>query len=247
MFGHIQENCRKKTHQKIKSRVRSQEIPQEQNQTPEKAKSRGEDNFQLATKHIIRHYVPRAARPKESATLNDLLQINFYNALLEEDVIQEENLEEQRFPLWEDLMGLSQTLEDPWCVLGDFNLVLHQGERIGGLDVTDGEVKDFVACIQHCGLQEFCYEGAFFTWTNKIVWSRINRALHNELWYTFQFCDMWTKDKGFRDMVKHSLAQNQKSSKLKTLQPVLQSLKHPLKQLNLNRYADIYEQQASAI
>ncbi|KAJ8422261.1 hypothetical protein Cgig2_029104 [Carnegiea gigantea] len=148
-------------------------------------------------------------------------------------------------------MALSQTLEHPWCVLGDFNSVLHQGERIGGLDVTDGEVKDFTACIQHCGLQKFFYEGAFFTWINKIVWSRIDRALHNELCYegqaythmyymsqglsnctliilsfphcpkpryTFQFCDMWTKDKGFRDMVKHSLAHNQKSSKMKTLQ-----------------------------
>ncbi|KAJ8419740.1 hypothetical protein Cgig2_015758 [Carnegiea gigantea] len=104
------------------------------------------------------------------------------------------NLEEQRIPLWEDLVALSQTLEDPWCVLGDFNSVLHQGERIGGLDVTDGD----------------------------------------------------TKDKGFKDMVKHSLAQNQKGSKLKTLQQVLCSFKHPLKQLNQSRYVDIYMQQARA-
>ncbi|KAJ8444593.1 hypothetical protein Cgig2_013872 [Carnegiea gigantea] len=41
----------------------------------------------------------------------------------------------------------------------------------------------FPACIQHCGRQEFSYEGAFFTLTNKTVWSRIDRALHNELWY----------------------------------------------------------------
>ncbi|KAJ8430287.1 hypothetical protein Cgig2_024719 [Carnegiea gigantea] len=206
-----------------KSRIRHQK----------KLNQRSEDDFQLATKHITRHYVPRVARPKETATLDDLLQVNFYDALLEEDVIQEEagmigfletkakdynikqvmsrvcpnwqwehnatmtnrgkiilswhprryqfiiilktdqlihgeaihlptnqkftflygkNLEEQRLPLWENLMALSQTLEDPWCVLGDFNSVLHQGERIGGLAVTDGEVKDFAACIQHCGL-----------------------------------------------------------------------------------------------
>ncbi|KAJ8437171.1 hypothetical protein Cgig2_010932 [Carnegiea gigantea] len=143
------------------------------------------------------------------------------------------NLEEQRIPLWEDLKALSQSLEDPWCVLEDFNSVLHQRERIGGIEVIDGECS---------------YEGAFFTWTNKTIWSRIDRALHNELWYegfaythvhcmtqglsnhtpvtmnfphfprprnTFQFCDMWTKDKGFKDMVKHSLAQNQNGSSLK--------------------------------
>ena len=49
-----------------------------------------------------------------------------------------------------------------------------------------GEVKDFAACIQHCGLEEFCYVGAFFNWTNKTVWSRLDRALHSELCYEGQ-------------------------------------------------------------
>ncbi|KAJ8422445.1 hypothetical protein Cgig2_033522 [Carnegiea gigantea] len=152
--------------------------------------------------------------------------------------------------------------EDPWCVLGDFNSVLNQLERIGGIDVADGEVSDFVACIKHCGLQEFSYGGAFFTWTNTIVWSRIDKALHNELWYegfaythvhymlqglsdhtliilsfphcprprnTFQFRGMLTKDKGSKDMVKHSVAQNQSGSSLKKLQQVLSSLRQPFK------------------
>ena len=35
------------------------------------------------------------------------------------------NLEEQRIPLWDDLKALSQSLDEPWCVLGDFNSVLH--------------------------------------------------------------------------------------------------------------------------
>ncbi|KAJ8422260.1 hypothetical protein Cgig2_029103 [Carnegiea gigantea] len=85
IFGHIQENCRAKTHQEMEWRVRSKEIQEEQNQTLEKAGSRGDNDFQLATKHITRHYVSRAARPKETATPDDLLQVNFYNALLEED------------------------------------------------------------------------------------------------------------------------------------------------------------------
>ena len=44
-------------------------------------------------------------------------------------------------------MTLSQTLGEPWCVPGDFNSVLHQGERIGGIEVSDGEIRDFVDCI----------------------------------------------------------------------------------------------------
>jgi len=33
--------------------------------------------------------------------------------------------------------------EIPWCVLGDFNAVVHQGDRMGGLEVNDGENKGF--------------------------------------------------------------------------------------------------------
>ena len=35
---------------------------------------------------------------------------------------------------------------------------------------------------------------------------------------TFIFCDMWTKDKGFKDTVKHRLAQPHTGPKLKVLQ-----------------------------
>jgi len=79
------------------------------------------------------------------------------------------NLEEQRGPLWEDIRNLSHSLEDPWRILGDFNAVLHQGDRIGGVVVTNGETRDFAECTQLSSLQEFQYEGAFFTWTNKTV------------------------------------------------------------------------------
>jgi len=34
------------------------------------------------------------------------------------------NLEAQRIPLWGDLATISINLDDPWCVLGDFNSVL---------------------------------------------------------------------------------------------------------------------------
>ena len=60
-------------------------------------------------------------------------------------------------------------IRDPCCVLGDFNTVLRLGERIGGVEVTERETKDFASCITHSGLKEFQYEGAFFTWANKTV------------------------------------------------------------------------------
>ncbi|KAJ8430484.1 hypothetical protein Cgig2_021730 [Carnegiea gigantea] len=171
------------------------------------------------------------------------------------------NVEDQRLPLWNSLKDISQSLNGPWSVIGDFNSVLHQGERPGGIEVTDGEMRSFVDCIQQCNLQEFCYEGAFFTWTNKTIWSRIDRALHNELWYdafvythvhyksqglsdhtliiinfphlpkpkpTFLFYDMWTKDRGFKGLARHYLAQPHADTPRKQLQQVLCRLRKPL-------------------
>ncbi|KAJ8419765.1 hypothetical protein Cgig2_009194 [Carnegiea gigantea] len=52
----------------------------------------------------------------------------------------------------------------------------------------DGEIRDFVDCILQIGLHEFNYVGAVFTWTNRTIWSRIGRALYNDLWHgTFVF------------------------------------------------------------
>ena len=42
------------------------------------------------------------------------------------------NHEAQRRPMWDILVAISHNMDDPWSVLGDFNSVLNQGERVGG-------------------------------------------------------------------------------------------------------------------
>ena len=62
------------------------------------------------------------------------------------------NLEAQRIPLRNDLASIYSILDDSWCVLGDFNSVLRQGERIGGDEVTESEITAFGDCVAQCGL-----------------------------------------------------------------------------------------------
>ncbi|KAJ8422223.1 hypothetical protein Cgig2_027508 [Carnegiea gigantea] len=269
MFGHTREECRKTISQRQEWRAKAPQVAsQSQHQQAEAHEPNGEESFQPVTRHTRRLQVISTEGQGSSTPATEKLTANTFSILLEE---------RNKDFLFGKTFGQFPNLWRVLGVLGDFNSVLHQGDRIGGVEVNDGETKDFVECMQHCTLQEFNYEGPFFTWTNKIIWSKIDRALHNELWYeafaythvqlkaqglsdhtpvilsfphlpkpkyTFLFCDMWAKDLEFRDIVKARLAQPHRGSQLKKLQQVRRRLKHPLKQLNKSKYADIYAQQA---
>ena len=57
---------------------------------------------------------------------------------------------------------------------------------------------------------------------------------------------MWAKDEGFKDIIMSSMGHQLSNSWLEALKNVLCKLRQPLKQLNGNRYVDIYNQQAKA-
>jgi len=46
------------------------------------------------------------------------------------------------------------------------------------------KIKDFKACLEDCELTEIKYTGAYYTWTNRTMWSGIDRAVANSYWYT---------------------------------------------------------------
>ena len=78
MYGHIQEDCRKKPQQRRE--WRAVEAPRCTTSTPDQEKGEGDD-FQLATRHISR----KSAQQITEVAPDDLLQVNLYNALLEDE------------------------------------------------------------------------------------------------------------------------------------------------------------------
>ena len=92
------------------------------------------------------------------------------------------NHEQQRKDLWDDLLNIANRMDEAWCILGDFKAVFDTGDRIGVIEVESHEVKSFRECITICELQEIRSTGPYYTWTNKTVWIRINRALVNAYW-----------------------------------------------------------------
>jgi len=58
------------------------------------------------------------------------------------------NQEGHRRALWEAMKNITNTMEDAWCILGDFNSVLHLGDSMGGIDIQDVEVRQSEDCIR---------------------------------------------------------------------------------------------------
>ena len=77
------------------------------------------------------------------------------------------NKHELRRPLWHNLQTLSHQTPGAWCVLGDFNAVLHIQDRIGGDDIQDADIKDFADCLTDCELMEIRSSGAYYSWSSR--------------------------------------------------------------------------------
>ncbi|XP_075077104.1 uncharacterized protein LOC142163855 [Nicotiana tabacum] len=68
--------------------------------------------------------------------------------------------------LWDSLYYLASDMELPWLVGGDFNVLLNEEEKIGGLPVYPPEYEDFAFCVNSCELFDTGYKGSPFTWWN---------------------------------------------------------------------------------
>ncbi|XP_075103465.1 uncharacterized protein LOC142178046 [Nicotiana tabacum] len=90
----------------------------------------------------------------------------------------------ERLELWDHLYYLASDMEFPWLEGGDFNVLLHEYEKIGGLPVHPPEYEDFVFYINSCGLFDQGYKGSPFTWWNgrpnaECIFYRLDKILMN--------------------------------------------------------------------
>lgn len=54
----------------------------------------------------------------------------------------------------------------PWVIVGDFNVILHKEEKIGGLPIYPQEYKDFDFCVNFCEMFDIRFKGSPFNWLN---------------------------------------------------------------------------------
>ena len=109
----------------------------------------------------------------------------------------------QRLDLWKELISLS-SVSIPWCVVGDFNSILHLNEVSGGREQWTSDLQAFSDCVNSAGLDHIHTLGNLFTWQNNcpqnLIHKRLDRALGNKHWfYDFSEAISLVKPRGLMD------------------------------------------------
>ncbi|KAK4282423.1 hypothetical protein QN277_013802 [Acacia crassicarpa] len=85
---------------------------------------------------------------------------------------------------WQEVRRISNNITTSWLCLGDFNDILSQEEKCGGLPRAWRRILNFKSFVADCQLEDLGYNGPCFTWCNNrdspdTIHERIDRALGN--------------------------------------------------------------------
>ncbi|KAK4397997.1 hypothetical protein Sango_1275200 [Sesamum angolense] len=103
-------------------------------------------------------------------------------------VINGDNELIQRRELWHGIVQISLGISDnPWLVMGDFNVVIDASEVLGNAADTFVSMAEFRICITIAKIIHISFAGAEFSWHNcsdggKSLRKRLDRMLVNETW-----------------------------------------------------------------
>lgn len=73
-------------------------------------------------------------------------------------------------------------MKGPWLAIGNCNTVTNIDNMHFGNPVLDNEVRDFNDFIAEIGMVELRAVGKRYTWTNRQIYRRIDKALNNDDW-----------------------------------------------------------------
>ncbi|XP_061999575.1 uncharacterized protein LOC133716965 [Rosa rugosa] len=84
---------------------------------------------------------------------------------------------------WQLLRDLSDLDSLPWIVIGDFNEILNNGEKIYGPIRAERQMRGFREALGYCDLLDLGFHGAMATWWNSETLLCLDRAICTPSWF----------------------------------------------------------------
>ncbi|RVW42487.1 hypothetical protein CK203_087807 [Vitis vinifera] len=81
--------------------------------------------------------------------------------------------------MWEELGAIRGVWDDPWCLGGDFNVILSQRERSNQGRLT-GAMRRFARIVDELEIIDLPLQGGVLTWNggrNNQAWARLDSFL----------------------------------------------------------------------
>lgn len=92
----------------------------------------------------------------------------------------------QKCRTWEMINWLGRDNRLPWLLGGDFNKILQESEKRGGVSCDFNNICDFRDCLDQNSLKELDFVGSPFTWrknkTTGLIVEKLDRFVANGAW-----------------------------------------------------------------
>ncbi|XP_070035344.1 uncharacterized protein LOC142175819 [Nicotiana tabacum] len=147
----------------------------------------------------------------------------------------------ERLELWDSLYYLASDMELPWLVRGDFNMILHEDEKIGGHPVYSPEYEDFAFCNLFSTTE---VEHLIRTGSDHAPLLMTCGEQGSKYVKPFRFLNFWTKHATFMDVVRQNWSSDFIGDPFLMFKHKLKKVKAALSKWSRDTYGDIFKQLA---
>lgn len=89
--------------------------------------------------------------------------------------------------MWECLTDIAITRDEAWFLVGDFNELMNNGEKLGGTTRNASTFSDFRNMAENCKIKEIKSSGNWFSWAgwrdNIWIQCHLDRSFANDGWF----------------------------------------------------------------